>query len=613
MTSGPTARSRSRQRPPQSLESVYSLAENAVTFLQKYFTEIEEKFRGFKFVQAESLKKTWTKVAAARRGINLATLTEAQCKNLADELGGESGGASYVDKVKKLQELAIVSQDMSSLFNRLDKKLTLVLTDGLCVYCVSLIELTEQVHQDVQEYEDFIADQNQEFAQRLTELKQNQQRWTNYTRDMSSTVRNFEKLEGIFLEVCTAWDVITSCIDERIARDKSYPEKLTQLINQSKEEIEELKQEYLLIGENEQQTASQQRQRKLQLEKCKRHRKQLRTSLAHTKKAHKFCSDRLAALEREVNGTSEVKQAEDENDSDGSDEDGGEEGDRHTESEQNESDTCSTGSPQRAKTMKDQSSNTKTNKKGPEKPAKGKKNAKSTEDRKEQTNKADEETENEDLKDADTPTRGDKAPEPDHSPNETDRGRGREADRKKKETRQASRSRPRPGSENEGRTAQSTAKSPVRKRNEKPTTQQKTGGSTGSNDSRQNRSIEQQKKQQMESYRRRNENMQKEEDQLREQLAKVEKRISDLQKEIEDIDQEDSFNDGRRAEIQAEISRLEVQIIDCRAILHRRGRGQTLMELQKTGKAKGNQKSKCPDLLAMLLFPDRHKSCHILC
>ncbi|KAL7063203.1 hypothetical protein AAHC03_0633 [Spirometra sp. Aus1] len=611
MTSGPRTRSRSRQRPPQSLESVYSLAENAVTFFQKAFDEIEEQFRSLKFVKPESLKRVWTKVAVSRRGTNLATLTESQCKNLADEIGGESGGASYVDKVKKLQELAILSRDVSSLFSRLDKKLAVVLTEGLCVYCVSLIELTQEANKDVQEYEDFIDDQNKEFARRVTELKQGQQRWTNYTRDMSSTVRNFEKLEGIFLEARTAWDVITSCIDERIGRDKSYPGKLSHLINQAKEEIEDLKQEYLLIGENEQHAASQQRQRLLQLEKCKRHRAQLRTSLAQTKKAHKFCSDRLIALERDLSGGSDVKQAEDKEDSSRSDENEPEEEDGHTESqvtsEQNESDTSNSGIPQRETAVEERNATTKAKKKVAEKQPKGKAKTKSAEVRKEEANRGDEETQNVDLKDADIPSRkGEtwKRNDPPQTSAEGKHSNYRQSDEEfpnevvtrgeggmeKRENRQVSRGRQRQSSEKESEITQSTGRPPMGKRNQKRGAQQKAGGSSGS-ESQPQRSIEKQKKQQVECYRRRTENMQKEQDQLREALAKVERRISELQKEVEDAHQEGSFNDGRRAEIQAEISRLEMQIIDCRAILHRRGRGQTLMELQKTGRAKVNQKS----------------------
>ncbi|VDM04440.1 unnamed protein product [Schistocephalus solidus] len=158
----------------------------------------------------------------------------------------------------------------------------------------------------------------------------------------------------------------------------------------------------------------------------------------------------------------------------------------------------------------------------------------------------------------------------------------------------------------------------MQKRNQKPATQQKTSDSSdGGIESQQNRSIEQQKKQQIESYRRRAENMQKGEDQLRAALAKVERRISELQREIEDADQKDSFNDGRRAEIQAEISRMEMQVIDCRAILHRRCRGQTLMELQKPGKAKVTQDSKCYSSIClvslhMLLLPGTDNSSQIL-
>lgn len=293
----PQSRHRSRPRPPQSLESLYSTVESICAGLQRSIDAFRARYEEINVAQSKRIRETWKRLLSNAASQNMSELTDAQCKRLADECGPGKNDPGFLDCVRNLRDLDMVRRSVTIFYQTLDERLPIALDNGVYLYCASLIEVSKEVADEVLEYDDFIIRAKVQIPESVEQLKEQAKRWADLAMEMQLAVKNIECLGPCLDDTNTHWEGVKSAVLEWVRRDREYPAQLGGRISQNREAGHSRLLEIQLIGEMEQHRCQQRKHREAQMSACQKRRRELRNSLAHLQRARRFNTTKLSAYE----------------------------------------------------------------------------------------------------------------------------------------------------------------------------------------------------------------------------------------------------------------------------------------------------------------------------
>uniref|UniRef100_A0A915EZ79 Uncharacterized protein n=1 Tax=Echinococcus canadensis TaxID=519352 RepID=A0A915EZ79_9CEST len=290
-------RSQNHLRQPQSLESLYRTTQNFCNSIQRTLdTVCQQCMRLHINAEAERNIEVLERINAFNGDLKLDALSDVQCQLLVEDLDLNINESVVIGIVKLLRDLELLRKSAAIFFSLFSKRLSSMLDNGVYIFCVSLIELTQVNVNEVTEYNDFISKQRSELTEAANRIWQHRDRWNNLTMDIQSTMNNLEELRACLEDIQGEWNKIKVETNKWINQDREYPTRLANCINQHRKTMQDLLLEIEVISESEQQKTEERRHRGLRMEALQKRRRELCNNLRLVQHAKRFNATKLAAF-----------------------------------------------------------------------------------------------------------------------------------------------------------------------------------------------------------------------------------------------------------------------------------------------------------------------------
>lgn len=284
----PPTNHKNRPNRIQSLDTLYSQSESLCTSLTDTKEDIQTKYSEATSIAAKAIREVYIKVSIANREEELASLGDEQYGRFADDIGVGKKAQGRKQAVKGLCALYLLYKEFNNLSKRLHNRLCKTLTNGLCMFCVSLIELTDEQVEPVIDYAVFIEEQREALQQQINHHDELNAQWVSLTSDMLATTNNLEDLGPILEDFQETFDKIIGGIKEWIQRDREYPSLLVSCSTQWRSAVQDLHLEMTSVDESKQQRMEKKKHCEGQMNVYKKRQRQLKTSLANLKRAQNY-------------------------------------------------------------------------------------------------------------------------------------------------------------------------------------------------------------------------------------------------------------------------------------------------------------------------------------
>lgn len=267
-------RGQNHTRQPQSLESLYKTAQNYCNSIQRALDTLGQQCMSLHIDKEDQyVMEVLERINAFDGDLKLDVLSDAQCQLLIEDLEFDINEGAVQEIVKTLRDLELLRKSATDVFLTLNKRLFSMLDNGVYVFCVSLIELTQENVNEVTEYNDFISKQRIKLTQAVDQIKQHQERWSNLTMDTQSTLNNLKELRACFEDIRDEWSKIRARTIEWINQDREYPTRLANRIKQHRETMQSLLLEIEATSEAKRQKTEERRHRELRMEALQKRRR----------------------------------------------------------------------------------------------------------------------------------------------------------------------------------------------------------------------------------------------------------------------------------------------------------------------------------------------------
>ncbi|KAL5111463.1 hypothetical protein TcWFU_001826 [Taenia crassiceps] len=291
-------RGQNRMRQPKSLESLYKTTQNFCDSIKKSLDAVDQQCSNLHINKEDKyVIEVLERINAFDGDLKLDALSDTQCQLLIEDLELDINENVLLEIVRRLRDLELLRKSSTDVFLKLNKHLSSMLDNGVCIFCVSLIELTQENVDEVIEYNDFISKQRSKLAQAVDQIRQHQERWNNLTMDTQSTLNNSKELGACLKDIQEEWNKIRANTIEWINQDREYPTLLANRIKQLRKTMEALLLEIETISKTKQQKMEERRHRELRMEALQKRRRELCSKLRLVQRAKRFNATRLVAFD----------------------------------------------------------------------------------------------------------------------------------------------------------------------------------------------------------------------------------------------------------------------------------------------------------------------------